>query len=127
MQIEFKKVPFSKKDFQISYNLVNFEGTFCKIPQELVKVEANISGKLDIICSRCGKDIDLAIDEPIELLICDGIYSPKEDDIDLDVVEVLSGSIDFNEILNSELESIRSDYHICDECLKDNQILEKEF
>ncbi|QOG13305.1 DUF177 domain-containing protein [Arcobacter sp. FWKO B] len=126
MQIEFKKVPFNKKNFQIDYNLVKFEGTFCKMSQELAKIEATISGKLNIICSRCGKNIDLDINESIELLVSDGVYTP-DNESDIDVIEVYGGSIDFEEILNSELESIQSDYHICDECVNDNQVLEKEF
>jgi len=126
MQIEFKKVPFSKKDFQINYNLVNFEGTFCKMSQELVKIEATINGTLETICSRCGKDINLTLDENIELLVSDGVYS-SDQDTELDIIEVYNGILDFDDILNGELESIKSDYHICAECVGDNQMLEKEF
>lgn len=125
MQVEFKKVPFNKKNFQIDYNLVNFEGTFCKMSQELVKVEANISGDLETICSRCGKSIVLSIDENIELFVSDGVYT--SDEYDIDVIESYSGVVDFNHIIESELESIKSDYHICDDCQNDSQLLEKEF
>lgn len=126
MQIEFKKVPFSEKNFQISYNLVNFEGTFCKMSQELVKINAKLTGKLETICSRCGNSVDLTLNETVELLVNDGVYT-SEDDTEIDVVEIYDGVLDFNDILNSELESIKSDYHICNECVGDNTMLEKEF
>ncbi|MCK9161718.1 MAG: hypothetical protein GX118_07025 [Arcobacter butzleri] len=127
MKIEFKKVPFDSKNFQINdINLVKIEGTFCKITQELVKITTNISGSLDTLCSRCGKDMLVDLDENIEFLVSDGIY--KGDNLEeLDVIESFDNSVDFDEILKSELESIRSDYHICDECLDKQELLEKEF
>lgn len=127
MKIEFKKVPFDSKNFQINdINLVKIEGTFCKITQELVKITTNISGSLDTLCSRCGKDMLVDLDENIEFLVSDGIY--KGDSLEeLDVIESFDNSVDFDEILKSELESIRSDYHICDECLDKQELLEKEF
>ncbi|MEO1938885.1 MAG: hypothetical protein ABGW85_09675 [Sulfurimonas sp.] len=55
------------------------------------------------------------MDEEVEFFISDGIY---EDDssIELDVVESFDGIADVEELLNSEIELIKSDYQSCDNC-----------
>lgn len=93
--------------------------------QELVKLKAKITGKLETICARCGKDLELQIDENIELLISDGIYESTDDE--LDVVETNNSVIDFDDIVQSEIESIKSDYHVCSDCINDSEPLDKEF
>ena len=43
------------------------------------------------------------------------------------VMEIEDGFIDFDEIIQSELSSIQSDYHICKECEQNNKTIEQEF
>jgi hypothetical protein len=43
------------------------------------------------------------------------------------VIEIENGTIDFEELIQSELASIKSDYHICNKCLQDGDDFEKEF
>ena len=109
MKIEFKKVPTIKKELETSFDSVKIEGTFCRISSSLVKIEANLKGNVDIDCSRCGSSEPFFLDE--EFL----------------VIEIENSLIDFDEIIQSELNSIKSDYHICKNCLEDNQLFEKEF
>ena len=125
MKIEFRKVPQTTKELVVDYNSVKIEGTFCKISQSLVKVDAVLLGNTDIDCCRCGITEVIEVDEELHLLLSDGVY--KKDESEYLVIEVENGLIDFNEIIESELNSIKSDYHICNNCLQLGDNFEKEF
>ena len=125
MKIEFRKVPQTPKELEVEYNSVKIEGTFCKISQSLVKVDAVLKGSTDIDCCRCGITEVIEVDEELHLLLSDGVY--KNDESEYLVIEVENGLIDFNEIIESELNSIKSDYHICNNCLQLGDNFEKEF
>jgi len=125
MKIEFRKVPTSPKELVTNFDSVKIEGTFCKMSQSLVKIDASLQGKTGIQCSRCAEVEDISIDEKLEFLVSDGIFKDKDcEDI---VIEVENGIIDFDEIIESELNSIKSDYHICQNCLNDGENFEQEF
>ena len=125
MKIEFRKAPQTSKELEIDYNSVKIEGTICKISQSLVKVDAVLKGSTDIDCCRCGIREVIEVDEELHLLLSDGVY--KKDESEYLVIEVENGLIDFNEIIESELNSIKSDYHICNNCLQLGDNFEKEF
>ena len=117
MKIEFKKVPQDKKDLKVSFDSVNIEGTFCRISPSLVKIEAKLTGEVLVDCSRCPKDIELKLNEDLNLLISNGIFKGIEDDfLVIEVDEI----IDFDEIIKSEINSIKSDYYLCSDCINDN-------
>ena len=125
MKIEFRKVPQINKELEFDYNSVKIEGTFCKISQSLVKVDAVLKGSTDIDCCRCGITEVIEVDEELQLLLSDGLY--KGDESEYLLIEVENSLIDFNEIIESELNSIKSDYHICENCLQYGDNFEKEF
>ena len=125
MKIEFRKAPQTPKELEIDYNSVKIEGTFCKISQSLVKIDAVLKGSTDIDCCRCGITEEIEVDEELHLLLSDGVY--KNDESEYLVIEVENSLIDFDEIIESELNSIKSDYHICENCLQYGDNFEKEF
>lgn len=125
MKIEFKKAPQTTKELEYISDSVRIEGTFCKISQSLVKIDAVLKGNTDIDCCRCGITEEIEVDEELHLLISDGIY--KNDESEYLVIEVENSLIDFDEIIQSELNSIKSDYHICNDCLQLGDNFEKEF
>ena len=125
MKIEFRKVPQINKELEFNYNSVKIEGTFCKISQSLVKVDAVLKGSTEIDCCRCGITEEIEVDEELHLLLSDGVY--KNDESEYLVIEVENSLIDFDEIIESELNSIKSDYHICENCLQYGDNFEKEF
>jgi len=125
MKIEFRKVPQISKELEVIYNSVKIEGTFCKISQSLVKIDAVLKGSTDIDCCRCGITEEIEVDEELHLLLSDGIY--KNDESEYLVIEVENSLIDFDEIIESELNSIKSDYHMCENCLQYGDNFEKEF
>jgi len=129
MKISFQKIPFDsvikreiilenesdslKTNFELSIKERNL--AFCKI---------NMNGKININCNTCGVDLKKNIDEEIEILIKNGIYDGFNEEFD--VVEVPDGTIDLNEIINSELELLRDEIEHCEKCSKteDNFIFE---
>jgi len=128
MKIEFRKVPQNPKDFILEVDSVKFLGTFCKISSKLVDIKSNIDGIVEVNCCKCGKSFNIPFNEKIHFLASDGIYSSNDErDLDKIIIEIDDDFIDFEEILQSEVESLRSDYHICDSCSKDETIIELKY
>ncbi len=124
MKIEFKKIPQTQKEFTTEFNSVNLEGNFCKISPSLVKIEADLSGTIEVECCRCGTNFEVEIDEPLDFLLSDGIFNKESDDL---VIEIQNGTIDFDEIIQNEVASLQSDYHFCKECSNDDKVFEQEY
>jgi len=126
MKIEFRKVPFTPKEFQTDFNSVKIEGTFCKISPSLVKIDGTLIGNTTISCSRCGEDDTVSLNEKLDFLLSDGIYKADSSHLDELVIEIEDNIIDFDEIIQSEISSIDSDYHICAKCTE-NDFVEQEY
>ena len=128
MKIEFKKVPQNYKDFFLEVNSVKFFGTLGKITSKLVDIKSKFDGIVEVDCCKCGSSFNIPFDEDINFLVSDGVYSSNDvRDLDKIIIELDKNFIDFEEILQSELESLRSDYHVCDNCSKDENIIEIEY
>ena len=126
MKIESRKVSQSPKNFDVQFNSVQIEGTFCQISPSLVKVDSTLKGFMTVQFARCGEDDTINLEEDYNFFISDGIFeneSSKSEDL---VIEVDNHIIDFNEIIESELSSIYSDYHICRKCT-DSELVDKEY
>ena len=119
MVIEFRKVAQISKSFEYQLDSVKIEGTFCRISPRLIEMDSKVHGEIEVDCFRCGDNFDTQIDEKIEFLISDGLYNQNDSQKNLDrvIIEVDSHTIDFEEIIKSELESFKLDYHVCDKCL----------
>jgi uncharacterized metal-binding protein YceD (DUF177 family) len=126
MKIEFRKIPQVNSEFEIESDSVKFSGIFSKISTKLAKLSGKLDGPLQIQCCRCGKDMEVMLNEKIDFLLSDGIYKDESED-DLIVIEVDEGVVDFDAILQSELNSYRSDFYECSECKNDTQELEIEY
>ncbi len=117
MRIEFRKIDIGKKDFEILYQNLNFSGNFSRNRKNLVEIVAKIEGVLPIICDRCSEIYQQDIDEEITLFVSNGEYNSKNSENLLeDVVEFYDEFVDFDALFESEIESIKSDYHICKNC-----------
>lgn len=128
MKIEFRKIPMHDTEFSINEDSVDFTGIFSKISSKIAKLDSTISGELNVECCKCGESFKKSIDEKLDLLLSDGIYKTEnnEDNEERIVIEVEDHFVDFEEILNSELESLKSDFHICENCT-DKEFVEVEF
>lgn len=127
MKIEFRKIPLQETEFELSSNSVKFLGTFSKISSKLAKINSNLSGNYDVDCCKCGITFDVPVDSDIEFLLSDGIYSSESNDEELVIIEVEDHFLDINEVLHSELESLRSEYHVCDNCKTNDNFVEIEY
>ena len=127
MKIEFRKIPLQDTEFEITSNSVKFLGTFSKISSKLAKINSKLYGNYDVDCCKCGITFDIPVDSDIEFLLSDGIYSSENHDEELVIIEVEDHFLDFNEVLHSELESLRSEYHVCDNCKTNDDLVEIEY
>ncbi len=114
MRVNFKKILATPSNFSIKKEGVEFNGRFKKLSYDMVEIELNLKGSLKHECDGCLDDFILNIDETSKLLVSDGVYSGDE----IDVIESFDSFVDFDKICESELESIKSDYHYCKECEK---------
>jgi len=110
-----RKVTKTPLDFEVKSNEITFKGYLEYHSGKLILLKAKLDGSLEKPCDICAKDFKLSVDEDIEFFISDGLFEDN-DSIELDVVESLNGFVDIDELLNSEVELIRSDYHRCDSC-----------
>lgn len=125
MKIEFRKVPTTSKELIVKKDLVKISGTFCKITPTLVKIDAILAGITTTNCSRCNAEEKININEKLDFLLSDGIYN-NENHQEI-VIETNNGIIDFDEIIESELNSIKSDYYLCEECTNNSDEFQIEF
>ena len=126
MKIEFRKVLFTEKEFTCELDSVKLEGTFCKISPTLAKVKATLVGSTSVDCCRCGDEYTINVNENLEFLLSNKVYEDEAELEDL-VIEIENDIIDFDEIIESEISSIKSDYHICSSCLNNKESIEKEY
>lgn len=55
------------------------------------------------------------MDNDLNLILSDGYYKDKPGEL-CDVIEFFEGEIDLDEIIQSEIESFKSDYFYCENC-----------
>jgi uncharacterized metal-binding protein YceD (DUF177 family) len=114
LEIAFKKAAKESLNFELVKEDMRFFGKVSRKSDKLILLKADLIGQISHTCDRCGRDLKIEINEPLEILISDGIYKGVIDE--MDVIEFYDGFIDFDEILQSEIESVKSDYHYCAKC-----------
>ena len=124
MKIEFKKASTRSKEFSVEKNGIVFSGTFRKDGANTVDIEGSVKNSLSVVCARCSREFMIQLDENLHIKASDGIF--KGNIQEADIIEFFDEKIDFGYILESEIESIKLDYHICEEC-KEIEEFEKEF
>jgi hypothetical protein len=67
------------------------------------------------------------VQNEVQFLVSDGIYSSDQNDEESVIIEVEDHILDFDEILHSELESLKSEYHVCDACKNNDKLVEIEY
>jgi len=112
MKIAFRKIPYTKSSFVIKTEGLLCDGIFYKESNKIALLSFQVVGKTPAECDRCGVLFDLSVDENLSIKICEGV----SDSEDLDIIECLNQIVDFDEIVHSEVASIKSDYHYCEKC-----------
>ena len=128
MKIEFRKIPLEVSEFEIISDSVKFLGTFSKMSSKLAKIDGNITGSCEVDCCKCGTSFTKSLDEKVEFIVSDGVYtSENQNDEEFVIIEVDDHILNFDEILHSEIESLKSEYYICDTCKNNDNLVEIEY
>lgn len=114
MQVSLRKVGKTPLDFEVKSDEITFKGFLEYHAGKLILLKADLNGSVVTQCNSCGEDFDLGVDEKVEFFISDGLYDGNN--IDIDVVESFNSTADLDELLISEIELIKSDYHSCKNC-----------
>ena len=112
MHIPFRRVTSIPHDFDETQDGLNLKGNVVFMQRAEARLIANLKGDTNVQCYRCGDEFSLNINENLDFLVYDGVYKGEE----LDVIELEDSIVDFSQILQSEVESIKSDYHLCENC-----------
>lgn len=115
MKYTLRKVTSTPIDFELKSGEITFKGYLEYHSGKLILLKADLQGSLPKSCDICAEEFNLLVDENVEFFISDGLYE-GDTNIELDVVESFDGGIDMEELLDSELELIKSDYHACENC-----------
>ncbi len=115
MKVRLIKVGPTPLDFEEKSDEITFKGYLQYDANKLILLKANLSGKINTNCNICADEFDLDVNEEIEFYLHSGVYENENDTL-LDVVECLDDIADLKEILNSEIEIIKSDYNTCKNC-----------
>jgi len=124
MKIVFDKVGSTAKPVELDSRGIMLEGTLYKSGYHRVTLDANLTGKIELLCDRCGQTYFHEIDSKLVLKLSDIVSEDKDD---LDIIEFLDGEIDLLYILESEITSIESSFHYCTECDNSEEIFEIEY
>ena len=117
------KIPFNrafqsckngeKIPFFIEKDAIKFEGVLAydSSHREFIKLCGTIRGTIELICDLSGESYNERLNEDLEFYLSNGQIDLDSEHFE-DIVECENGQIDLEEILRSELEMIRCDYHI---------------
>lgn len=114
MRVDFKKIGRVPKSVELTQDGVTLKGELQLGKDALTDFKGKLSDNIQVQCAKCGETFTLALDEELVLKFSDGIY--RGFDEEADIIEFYDGSIDLGEVLRSEIESIKLDYHICPKC-----------
>ena len=118
MVVSFKKVTTAPKPFNIETENIKFFGEFSYFNKNLAKLTGKILGDITHECSRCLALEKVHHEIELEVLLSDGAFRQEDHSPELDIIEFEDGQIDFDYILDSELESLKSEYFLCSQCEK---------
>ena len=116
MFINFTTIRKDDTAFKIENDTIIFGGNYKKKNRSFIEINATIKGKLPCICDICAEIYDKDVDENVHFLVHDGPYNGNNEINELDIIESLQGKVDMDDILLSEIESIKTDYNACNQC-----------
>lgn len=119
MKLEFKKILNVPKSFSFEKENVSFVGSLKKVKNSLIEIDGFIKADVLLVCDRCGEEYQEKFDSEVKLFASEGLFLEDLDEI---VYEFHEGYIDLNEIVYSEIESLKSDYHYCNDCIEKQDI-----
>jgi hypothetical protein len=123
VKIPFARIGASPRPVTLTEAHLTLEGILQRSDSREVVFEGHFRGEAALVCDRCGQPYTAHVDEALKLQISDGVARDKED---LDIIEFFDGSIDLDQILQSEISALEGDYHFCPSCGEADEILDIE-
>ena len=93
---------------------LTLEGESKKLKDNSFIITGKLTGDVEVECIKCLKKFKKEINEEVKFKIVPPPF--KGFDEEYDIIEMKKFDID--EVIKSELESIKNDYNICEECEK---------
>jgi uncharacterized metal-binding protein YceD (DUF177 family) len=113
MSVFFSKITTSPKQYRGGVENVEIICDLSQSKTNLVNASSKLVGELSLVCDRCLEVFTINVDENIEFILSDGEYKGNDS---LDVIEFYDGKIDLESLLDSEIQSLKNDYHLCKSC-----------
>ena len=117
MYINFHTTKKDATEFKIKNDRITFSGIYKKKNRFFIDIDAKIEGILSCTCDICADGFDKRVDESVHFLVHDGIYSGHNELDELDIIESNNSRVELDELLESELESVKNDYNYCIDCI----------
>lgn len=120
MKIQARKIYSTPKSFSLEKDI---QGDIVKLSGEIQEargqgqkglflLKGRLSGEITLVCDISGEEYQKKLDEELVLYISDGLWDAQSQSLEtFDVIEFFDGFIDLDFILQSEIESIKLDYH----------------
>ena len=115
MKITLRKVGKTPYEFEKTVDNITIKGYLQYDNDKLILLDAKLTGTIEAECAICAEEFELEVDEELKFYISDGVFVDNENNF-IDVVEAQDGLLDIDELLHSEIELIKSDYHCCEDC-----------
>lgn len=123
MKIAFRKLSSQPLHFEVNRDNALFSGDLILKKSNLAQLNGTITGSISIPCDICAEEVEKPLDEEVTFYLSDGIF--EGNDPEMDVVEIDQSIIDMEELFQSEIELIKSDYYCCTNC--EGTSLDREF
>lgn len=114
MKVAFRKITNRRNHFVFQHDLLTLECSIFRKDASLYLLKGRLFGRLELECDLSGDNFLKDIDQELVLYISDGLWNMQSQfkTSDFDVIEFFDGLIDIEYIFFSEIELIKSDYHI---------------
>ena len=116
MKIPFSRITKNPLSFKVESKKMVMQGELIYKSYALAHLKATLEGSLELVCDSCGEHFSRDFSETLELGLSDGVYHQNNETLE-EIIEIESSIVDMDELLLSEIELIKSDYHQCDNCL----------
>jgi uncharacterized metal-binding protein YceD (DUF177 family) len=107
-------------NIQKKFDNIQFTGE-SKKEGDIYLVKGKITGFVEVECVKCLETFKKEINEDVKFKIVKPPYSGFDEEYDI----IEQEKFDLDEIIKSEIESLKLDYNICEKCQKEE--FNKEF
>ena len=123
MKIAFHKISRRPIEIEHTLNDCHLKGEIKKVSAHEVELDASLSGTAQLYCDRCGKSIDRDINTKLHLKLSDRAVGMD----DLDTIEFADGFVDFDYLIESEINLLSAGYNYCEDCKSSSDDLNIEY